>query len=127
MRKLLTHNRYAELGGTCDHMDFVRYVAKAEALIHDVTHGRLDGDDPIPDSVEFAVFDIVNAMHEDALNGSATREITSMSNDGVSVTYAASGLKPSAAISAKYMSIVRGYLRNETDSHGTMLLYCGVN
>ena len=56
---------------------------------------------------------------------SAGREISSMSNDGVSVSFAASGASAAMAASARYMAIIHGWLDGETTEAGVHLLYAG--
>ena len=71
--------------------------------------------------------ELIDAIHADESMGSmsAGREISSMSNDGVSVSFAASGASATMAASARYMAIIHDWLDGETTEAGVHLLYAG--
>ena len=66
------------------------------------------------------MFALVAAMH--AEEGEEGREVTSLVNDGVSVTYAAREGSPAG----RWARIAREYLLGETTADGVPLLYAGV-
>ena len=124
----LTFYEYGRMGGTItDTLVFERYLARAEAIINRMTHGRILNESPVRSSVKNAAFDLVSVVYADALNGADGREIASMSNDGMSVTYVQGASNPAAAMAQRYSGIVRQYLDWEVDANGTPLLYAGVD
>ena len=125
----LTYDEYEDMGGGMDAALFPRFEAKARKRIDAMTFGRLQGENDVRECVKHCVFELVQAMHEDEANvGFSGREISSMSNDGVSVTYVSgnsqTGMQNGSG--ARYASIVRTWLTGETDAHGNNILYAGV-
>lgn len=121
----LTYEEYMSMGGSItDEAAFNRCIIRASATISRMTHDRVADESPVRPAVQYAAFDLVNAIHADSQNGSDGREIASMSNDGVSVTFVPSG---TATAAQRHSTIVRSYLERETDRNGTLLLYAGVD
>ena len=119
----LTYEEYKNMGGFVDEAAFPRMEHKARALINMLTYGRITDETPVRDAVRFAAFDLIHAMHStETAVGGAGLGVSSMSNDGVSITYA-------GAVNAgsRYNSIVRSWLAAETAPCGTPLLYAGVD
>ena len=124
----LTHEDYLYMGGAIeDAALFERYAARADALLNRMTHGRIASETPVRSCVQYAVLAMVDAMYADAQNGAEGREIASMTNDGVSVTYATGTGSGAAQAVRRYAGIARQYLEWETDANGTPLLYAGVD
>ena len=122
----LAYSEYIEMGGCIDSAHFPRYEIKARMIIDNATHKRLVGEDPVRDPVKNCMFELINAIRADESFADVSgREISSMSNDGVSVTYATGDGRSNA--SARYSQIVRNWLIGESDAYGTMLLYAGVD
>lgn len=117
----LDYDSYAQMGGELDPDVYERLAAKAERLIDRATHARLKAHATVPMSVKYCIMELIDAIQADESMGSmsAGREISSMSNDGVSVSFAA------MAASARYMEIIRGWLDGETTEAGVHLLYAG--
>lgn len=125
---LLDFATYINLGGAIqDQPQFERLQLKAEALIGRITHGRIKSESPVRASVQYAALEIIDAMYHDAQSASDGREIASMSNDGISVTYVTSGNTASQERTNRYIGIARSYLESEIDINGTPLLYAGVD
>lgn len=125
----LTYDEYEDMGGGMDAALFPRFEAKARKRIDAMTFGRLQGENDVRECVKHCVFELVQAMHEDEANvGFSGREISSMSNDGVSVTYASGNSQTGAqnGSGARYAGIVRTWLAGETDACGNNILYAGV-
>ena len=124
----LTHEEWTRMGG--DALDahlFARMELKARKLIDRVTRGRIAHESPVREAVKYCAFDLIGAMVSDESTlGSSGREIASMSNDGVSVTYA-TATGASGSVSARYAQIARAWLSDETTACGTPLLYAGVD
>lgn len=119
----LTYEEYLGMGGSVEENAFARLESKARAHLDRATFGRLASIDPLPDSVKYCMFDLLNAVTGDESAGASAsgREIASMSNDGVSVTFSTSG-----KVSSRYTAIVRTWLATETDARGVPLMYPGV-
>ena len=117
----LEYGDYAQIGGELEPDVYERLAAKAERLIDRATHARLKEQASVPMSVKYCIMELIDAIQADESMGSmsAGREISSMSNDGVSVSFAA------MAASARYMEIIRGWLDGETTEAGVHLLYAG--
>ena len=125
----LPYEEYANMGGGMDAALFPRFEMKARKRIDAMTFGRLQSESEVRESVKHCMFELVQAMHEDEMNvGFSGREISSMSNDGVSVTYNTGNSQTGAqnGSSARYAGIVRTWLTGETDAHGNNILYAGV-
>lgn len=124
----LTYKDYLSMGGEIpDAALFDRYAARADAMLSRMTHGRIEGEAPVRPCVQYAALALIDAMHADAQSGAEGRELTSMSNDGVSVTYAGGSGTGAAQSAQRYTGIARQYLEWETDRNGTPLLYAGVD
>ena len=117
----LEYGDYAQMGGELEPDVYERLSAKAERLIDRATHARLKAVSTVPMCVKYCIMELIDAIHADESMGSmsAGREISSMSNDGVSVSFTA------MAASARYMEIIREWLDGETTEAGVHLLYAG--
>ena len=117
----LDYGSYAQMGGELEPDVYERLAAKAERLIDRATHARLKAQSSVPMSVKYCIMELIDAIQADESMGSmsAGREISSMSNDGVSVSFTA------MAASARYMEIIREWLDGETTEAGVHLLYAG--
>ena len=117
----LDYGSYAQMGGELEPDVYERLAAKAERLIDRATHARLKAVSTVPMCVKYCIMELIDAIHADESMGSmsAGREISSMSNDGVSVSFTA------MEASARYMEIIREWLDGETTEAGVHLLYAG--
>ena len=117
----LEYSDYAQMGGELEPDVYERLAAKAERLIDRATHARLKAQASVPDGVKYCIMELINSIQADESMGgmSAGREISSMSNDGVSVSFTA------MAASARYMEIIRQWLDGDTTEAGVHLLYAG--
>lgn len=121
----LTYDEYKGMGGSiADESAFDRCMCRAAATITRMTHGRILNEFPARAAARYAAFDLVNTIHADAQNGAEGREIASMSNDGVTVSFVSDG---TATAAQRHGSIVKQYLEWEFDANGTPLLYAGVD
>ena len=123
----LEYSDYAQMGGELEPDVYERLGAKADRLIDRATHARLKAHATVPMSVKYCIMELIDAIQADESMGSmsAGREISSMSNDGVSMSFASSGLSGAMAASARHMAIIRGWLDGETTEDGVQLLYAG--
>lgn len=132
MKAILTYDAYHDdFGGTIeDELVFNRLEAKAAQIIHRATHGRLLNEEPVRECAQHCACELIEMMHADASLGSVAqgREIASVSNDGVSMTFASSGTSGGAQTAqARYLSVVRAWLDGECTERGVRLLYAGVD
>ena len=115
---------YAALGGMAQAGEFERLAFKAGRVIDAATHGRIRGEADMRDAVKYCAFELIEAMRADeAQTGIGGRELASMSNDGVSVSFAAG----SGGAPQRFAAIMGQYLTGEVDANGVQLLYAGVD
>ena len=118
----LTQRQFENMGGAeMDDVVYNRYAAHADAVIDRMTHGRIKSEETVRANVQYAAFVLITAMVSDGANNG--REITSVSNDGVSVSYASG---TAANPQQRYANIARTYLENE-EIDGVSILYAGVD
>lgn len=128
----LDQAEYLEMGGTIPEDDELRYQrleSRASHAIDRATHGRIKAEKPVRNAVKFCVYEMIERYASDeAMAGMSGREIASMSNDGVSVSYV-SGASASggSAFALRDTESIRAWLMDEVDGNGTPLLYAGVD
>lgn len=128
----LSYDEFEDMGGAIEEEEvFNRYEAKARIQIDRATFGRLRNAAELPESVKYCMFELIAAIQaNESISGmGAGREVASMSNDGVSVTFA-SGLSNTGSMQTqdkRNLSIIRGWLAGETTACGLPLLYAGVD
>lgn len=115
----LEYAQYAQMGGELAEDAFIRLEMRARKCIDRLTHGRLRGENPVRESVKQAVWELMAAMQES--DEHAGRSVESLTNDGVSVKYAAGDND------YRYAQIVREYLADERAASGVGLMYAGVD
>ena len=128
--KHLTYDEYIIMGGAVSDAAFPMLEARANRLVDTLTHGRLADENPLRTAVKYCLMQLIDAAAADsAINGGTGREVSSMSNDGVSVTFVAGTEAARAGSSAALRNarIVREWLDGETSDRGVMLLYAGVD
>ena len=125
----LTYEEYVRLGGSVDDERFSMLEARANRLVDTLTHGRLASETPLRTNVKYCMMQLIDAAAADAAIGDGTgREVSAMSNDGVSVTFASSGTTAfGGSAASRNARIVREWLDGETTESGVMLLYAGVD
>ena len=121
----LTYDDYTAMGGAADPVKFERMETKSRRLIDKMTHGRIRNEDPVRRVVKMCMFEMISCMAADeAMTGAGGREVTAVSNDGVSMTYASQG---EGGTSKRMAAIVKEWLDGESTPDGINLLYCGVD
>lgn len=128
----LDQAEYIEMGGTITEDDELRYQrleSRASHAIDRATHGRIKGEKPVRNAVKFCVYEMIERYASDeAMAGMSGREIASMSNDGVSVSYVSGASASGGSASAlRDAESIRAWLMDEVDGNGTPLLYAGVD
>lgn len=130
----LSYDEYTSMGGTLDTAAFTLLSIEAESLINYVTFDRLVNDETVPDRVKQAMFALIDladkkqqAMVLGKSNDSAGANITSQSNDGVSVTYSAmSASTMFATCKTEMQSVAKLYLSGVKNQAGRLVLYRGL-
>ena len=113
MTPYLDFDRYAELGGRLDRGKFARAEFSARMKIDGLTHGRLESvpdESPTREKVRMLVLELI----ERQLLGMGGKEVSSMSNEGRSVSYESSD--------GKAEELIRQYLGNEKTPGGVWLI-----
>ena len=128
----LDQAEYLEMGGTIPEDDELRYQrleSRASHAIDRATHGRIKAEKPVRNAVKFCVYEMIERYASDeAMAGMSGREIASMSNDGVSVSYVSGANASGGSASAlRDIDSIRAWLMDEVDGNGTPLLYAGVD
>lgn len=118
----LKYDEFEDMGGTISEEAFPRFELRARRLIDRMTHYRIAGESKTRECVKNCMYELVSAMAADeTAAGAAGKTISSMSNDGVSVTFSAEHA------STQYACIVRDWLTGERAESGVQLLYAGVD
>ena len=128
----LTYDEYEQMGGQLSEAAFSTLEFRASKALDALTHGRVMNEQPVRMAVKQAVYALISAMQMDDENANAYggRDVQSMSNDGVSVTFAAgaqAGVDTVRAQGARYMGLLKSYLAGETTGEGISLIYAGVD
>ena len=127
----LTYDEYKQMGGQLSEAAFSSLEFRASKAVDTLTHGRVMNEQPVRKAVKQAVYALIGTMHMDDENASAYggRDVQSMSNDGVSVTFASgaqAGAEAVRAQNARYAGLLKSYLAGETTEDGLSLIYAGV-
>lgn len=132
----LTYAEYTAMGGTLTETTFNDLEFEAETLVNWYTFNRLKNDTAFPTELKRLMKYLINLLHAkngvigSSDNGSTAgvgANITSQSNDGVSISYnvlSASELSQSCKLEAK--EAVDRYLQGVMNEAGQLLLYRGV-
>lgn len=124
----LDYDEFLSMGGNATITDaqYVRLSMWADRIIDRMTHQRIAGESPVRKSVKYCAFDLIHAQYGDEMTAGQTgREVASVSNDGVSVTFADAQTLP-GSVSMRHANIVRRWLDGEVTAQGVSLLYAGV-
>lgn len=107
-----------------DDAAFVRNEFRARKVVDRLTQGRIKTMKVVPEAVKLLMVELVTLETTQGAAMLENQPVTSFSNDGYSETYA----QPMTAEAVKgiEMDLVVDYLADETDDHGTPLLYLGV-
>lgn len=108
----LTYEEYQAFGGKVSETDFSRFAYRAERELDKSTFGRLTVKEP-DENTKRCMFELVEYIADNNNNG-GTAAISSVSNDGYSITYA-EAKTPEKAL----YGIIYTYFAD------TDLMYCG--
>ena len=126
----LTYDEYEGMGGQLPAAAFSVLEFRARKAVDMLTHGRVADEQPVREAVKLAVYALVVEMDADEKRAAAYdgREVQSMSNDGVSVTFAsgAQGAEAARAQNARYNNVLKAFLFGEVTEDGVPLIYAGV-
>ncbi len=128
----ITYAEYAELGGVLSESDFPKAYRRARAELDNITFGRLRNESAIDSDVKACLAEIIDICAAGfVLYGSpdGVQAVQSVSNDGVSVSYATATVGDwfATVYPNKVREIANLYLANKRNSHGVQLLYRGCN
>jgi hypothetical protein len=112
MSQYLTFTDYQNLGGKLEQVAFTRQEYAARMKIDTMTFNRFRDEEPAREVLSRLVFELIERGYC-AIDG---KEITSMSEGELSVSYGSS--------QGKAESLIREYLSGETVS-GIPVFYCG--
>ena len=110
----LDYEKYKELGGNLSNALFDRFNFRAQKEIDNVTQGRCQNLETIPEEVKMCAFELVLYFAKHTTDG-AVSSISSFGNDGYSVSYA-----ENKTAEQQIYDIIHTYLAD------TGLMYCGV-
>ena len=117
---------YKANGGKADMTDaaFIRSEFRARKLVDKLTQGRVKDMEKTPEAVMRLMVELVSFESTQGADVAENQPVTSFSNDGYSETYA----DPLTAERVKEIEceLISEYLSDETDDHGTPLLWLGV-
>ena len=125
----ITINDYVDLSGCASEPDnFELLETRARQLIDRATHGRVRSESPVREPVKMAMSELISAIYADRLSDAehGGREVSAVSNDGVSVSYVSGSQKDSSRMT-RYSAIIRMWLDPEVTASGVPLLYAGVD
>lgn len=114
----LTEAEYEEITGGETPPAYRATEYKMRMLVDTYTFGRLKAFDKIPEAVKMLMAGLI-----DLTETNKTSEVSSQSNDGVSVTFR----EQSQTYEEKCEALIRTYLDGVKATDGTPILYCGVN
>ena len=126
----LTYDEYEQMGGQLSEAAFSTLEFRASKAVDTLTHGRVADEQPVREAVKLAVYALVGEMDADEKRAAAYdgRDVQSMSNDGVSVTFSAvaAGGDAARAQNARYNNVLKAFLFGEVTEDGVPLIYAGV-
>ncbi len=111
----LTYEEYTAYGGKLGNTDFDRFSYRAESELNSTTFDRIKSLLPIPECVKRCEFELILYLSQNAKGGDAA-SISSVSNDGYSISYG-----NSKSAEQVIYDIIYTYLGN------TGLMYCGTD
>lgn len=123
-------NEYEDMGGTLAVEDFERAYRRARAELDYRTFGRLRNETCVSDNVKQCMVEMIDVCAAGyAMYGApdGVQAVQSMSNDGVSVSYATASLTDwfEKIYPSRVRAIIDMYLADERNSAGVCLLYRG--
>jgi hypothetical protein len=130
MMEYINFPEYVALGGVLSEADFGRAYRRARAELDSLTLGRLRNETTVSESVKACIAELVDVCAASvALYGSpdGVQAVSSVGNDGVSVSYATASVNDwhATVYPNKVREIVNLYLGDARNSNGEQLLYRG--
>lgn len=121
----ITFDEYLEMGGVLSNVDFLTAEASARAIVDRYTLNRIAEDFVLNKTSILYMYQLKHLMFEliQINNIYKNNNITSESNEGISVTY--SVLKGTEK-QDEYEQLIYNYLANYSNSEGVSLLFRGV-
>lgn len=134
----LTYAEYQELGGTLDDTTFSEFEFEARCKIDWWTFNRLKNEESYPEEVKRCMYKLIKLIQQvqeasvldgegDSSSGSSAAGISSMSNDGVSISYnVMSAAQAAEQASDQMAACIKQYLGDVKNSLGRKVLYRGL-
>lgn len=126
----LTYAEYSAspFNGELEEETYTLLEYRARKAIDLATHNRIADETPVRDAVKYAMFELITLLAASAdAEKAAAGGISSMSNDGVAITYGGAGASAAATAAVMQADVLKRYLAMETTDDGTPLLYAGVD
>ncbi len=123
----LEETEYGQYGGTLENIErFDALEYQARAFVNRLTFNRIRDETPVREAVKRLTAALIDVLHQEAeAVGAREMGVASVSNDGVSVSYADPAALSGQA-NARCLALARAYLTGETDAAGIPLLYRGM-
>ena len=128
----ITYKEYVELGGVLSESDFPKAYRRARAELDNVTFGRLRNESEVDSDVKACLAEMIDLCAAGfALYSSpdGVQAVQSVSNDGVSVSYATATVGDwfATVYPNRVREIAQLYLSGKRNRNGVQLLYRGCN
>ncbi|MDO4547536.1 MAG: hypothetical protein Q4D04_05535 [Clostridia bacterium] len=114
----LTYEQYQGMGGQLAQSAYERKEHRARGYVDRATHGRLKGEEDAREAVKRLMYELVEM--DAARAGTGGRDVTSESNDGISVSYSEKD-----DYESRRWALIEDYLSEEATAAGVPLLYAG--
>ena len=130
MAEYIKYEEYVRLGGVLSESEFPQAYRRAKAELDNRTLGRLRNEESISDAVRECMAEMIDVCAAGyALYGSpdGVAAVSSVSNDGVSVSYATASIGDwfATVYPRRVSDIMLMYLGDAVNSRGEQLLYRG--
>lgn len=110
---MMTYDRYKELGGTADEMSFETWIKLTEVQFSKLSNGAL----PDEKTLENCAMMMLNA-YLDEQNAGTSQHVASVSNDGVSISYASSTVSANWYVQDALAKVRMLFRSAGIDTHG---------
>lgn len=123
----LEYTEYVAYGGTITEQGlYNRLEFRAESLLDRITLGRIKNMTTISEAIKRCMFELIGVVERSSDSEmQMAMGVSSVSNDGVSVTYG-NGAASGSISDSVAMHICRDYLIGEVDANGVPLIYHGL-
>lgn len=129
----LTYDEFKEMGGTLENAKFRDLEREARLLVDEITFNRFRQDTEYPTELKECMYMLIrkqqtlDELTTESTTPDAEAQITSQSNDGVSISYnvlSASDVYENTR--AEMLSTIRAYLYGVRNQQGQRVTYRGI-